>query len=245
MIMKTALLVGFVSLACCAAFAASTVHWTYSGEDGPANWARLSPEFADCDGENQSPINLTGFVEADLRPIDFAYQPGGSRVLNNGHTVQVDYAEGSSIVVDDIRFDLKQFHFHAPSENLIEGKSFPMEAHFVHADTDGNLAVVSVMFIEGKANDTLAQTWAHMPVHAGDKHALPTPVAADGLLPSNRDYYRFNGSLTTPPCSEGVRWLVMKEQVSVSKQQIQEFSKVMHHPNNRPVQPKNARSVLQ
>ena len=102
---------------------------TYSGEKGPDNWAKLSPDYADCNGKNQSPINLTGFIEADLKPVDFTYQPGGNEILNNGHTVQVNYAEGSSIVVDGIRFNLKQFHFHAPSENQIDGKSYPMEAH--------------------------------------------------------------------------------------------------------------------
>ena len=115
----------------------------------------------------------------------------------------------------------------------------------MHADKDGNLVVVAIMFIEGKENKTLAQSWSHMPKNSGDKQALPSPVVAEGLLPANRDYYRFNGSLTTPPCSEGVRWLVMKEPVSALKQQIQAFAHVMQHPNNRPLQPTNARPVLQ
>ena len=243
--MKKVRLVGFMLLASCAAYAGSATYWTYSGEKGPDNWAKLRPDYAGCNGKNQSPINLTGFIKADLKPIDFTYQPEGNEILNNGHTVQVNYAEGSSIVVDGIRFSLKQFHFHAPSENQINGKSYPMEAHLVHADKDGNLAVVAIMFIEGKENKTLAQAWSHMPKNSGDKQTVPSPVAAEGLLPSNRDYYRFNGSLTTPPCSEGVRWLVMKEPVSASRQQIQAFAHVMHHPNNRPVQPTNARLVLQ
>ena len=242
--MRKTMLFGFVLLASCAANAGSATNWTYSGEEGPHNWAKLSPDNAACNGKNQSPINLTGFIEADLKPIDFTYQPGGSEILNNGHTVQVNYAEGSSIGVDGIRFNLKQFHFHAPSENQINGKSYPMECHLVHADKEGNLAVVAIMFIEGKENNILDQAWSHMPNKSGDKQALPSPVAAEGLLPSKRDYYRFNGSLTTPPCSEGVRWLVMKEPVSASKQQIQAFAHVMHHPNNRPVQPTNARPVL-
>ena len=147
--MKTTIFVGLALLISHAAYAESETHWTYSGDEGPTNWAELSPEFSDCDGRNQSPIDLTGFIEADLEPIRFAYQAGGNEILNNGHTVQVNYAEGSSIDVDGIRFRLKQFHFHAPSENLIDGNSYPMEAHLVHADDDGNLAVVAVMFIEG------------------------------------------------------------------------------------------------
>ena len=243
--MRNAILVGLTILACYGASADSAIDWSYSGEEGPDNWARLSPEFAACDGKNQSPINLSGFIEADLTPIEFTYRPGGNQILNNGHTVQVNYAQGSSSVIDGIRFELKQFHFHAPSENLINGRSYPLEVHLVHADIDGNLAVVAVMFVEGTENKTLAQAWSHMPKSAGDKRALPSLLIAEGLLPSNREYYRFNGSLTTPPCSEGVRWLLMKQPVTASRRQVQEFVQVIQQPNNRPVQPTNARPVLQ
>jgi len=246
--MKTfaiSVLLGGVLVTYGAAFAAGTTHWTYSGEGGPENWAKLTPEFGTCAGKNQSPINLTGFIEADLKPIKISYQAGGKEILNNGHTAQVNYAAGSSISVDGIQFDLKQFHFHAPSENHINGKSYPMEAHLVHADKDGNLAVVALMFNEGAENKELEKIWALIPKNAGEKNALPSPYAVAQLLPSNKDYYRFNGSLTTPPCTEGVRWLVMKTPVSASKEQLEVFSHVMHHPNNRPVQPVNARPVLQ
>jgi carbonic anhydrase len=228
-----------------AAFAAGETHWTYSGEEGPENWARLTPEFAACAGKNQSPINLTGFIKAALKPIKISYQAGGNEIVNNGHTVQVNYAAGSSISVDGIKFELKQFHFHAPSENHINGKSYAMEAHLVHADKDGNLAVVALMFTEGVKNKGLARIWPLIPENAGEKSALKSPFAVAQLLPSNHDYYRYNGSLTTPPCTEGVRWLVMKTPVSASKEQVEAFSHVMHHPNNRPVQPVNARPVLQ
>jgi len=218
--------------------------WTYSGESGPDHWVQLSPEFHACGGMNQSPVNLTGFIEADLQPIEFAYQFWGTEILNNGHTVRVNFGEGNSINVDGIWFDLKQFHFHAPSENQVNGKSYLIKAHLVHADSDGNLAVVAVPFTEGKGNETLAQTWSSMPEHAGDKFMLPSPILASGLLPVDRDYYRFDGSLTTPPCSEGVRWLVMKTPVPVSENQIESLVHVLHHPNNRPIQPINARTVL-
>ena len=176
--MKTfilSVLLGGVLFICGAAFAGGTTHWTYSGEEGPENWAKLTPEFGACAGKNQSPINLTGFIEADLNPIKISYQAGGNEILNNGHTVQVNYTAGSSISVDGVQFDLKQFHFHAPSENHIDGKSYAMEAHLVHADKDGNLAVVALMFEEGAENNALAKIWALIPEKAGVNTALPSP----------------------------------------------------------------------
>ena len=201
------------------AFAATT-HWEYSGEAGPAKWASLTPEYGQCAGSNQSPVNLTGMVEAKLAPLQFHYQTGGKTLVNNGHTIQVNYAPGSTLELDGMRFELKQFHFHAPSENLIEGKSYPLEGHLVHANDRGELAVVAVMFEPGRANAALSLAWQVLPAKAGESHGLKEPVSAEQLLPAKRDYYRFSGSLTTPPCSEGVRWLVMKEPVQVSQAQI-------------------------
>ncbi|HDX8354504.1 TPA: carbonic anhydrase [Aeromonas dhakensis] len=241
--MKESLLAATLLL-CPAAFAA-TVHWEYSGEAGPAKWASLTPEFGQCAGRNQSPVNLSGLVNAELAPLQFHYQAGGHSVTNNGHTVQVDYAPGSTLELDGMHFTLKQFHFHAPSENLIEGKSYPLEGHLVHANDKGELAVVAVMFEPGKANGALSQVWQSLPAKAGEQRQLKEPVSAEPLLPAKRDYYRFSGSLTTPPCSEGVRWLVMKEPVQVSQAQIDAFKAVMLHPNNRPVQPLHGRLVLQ
>jgi carbonic anhydrase len=245
--MKKNFLLLALSLASSAAFASAPgdTKWSYSGAGGPAEWAKLTPESASCGGKNQSPINLSGFIKADLKPIKFAYQAGGNEVLNNGHTIQMNFAAGSNIMVDAIQFDLKQVHFHAPSENQINGKSYPLEGHFVHADKDGNLAVVAVMYQAGAENKALASIWAVMPKEADQKAALPAALAGDKLMPTKRAYYRFNGSLTTPPCSEGVRWLVMKAPVSVSKEQVEAFAHVIHHPNNRPIQAVNARPVLQ
>ncbi len=219
-------------------------HWGYSGANGPDTWATLCTEFGGCTGHNQSPINLTGFVEAELPPLAIAYLPGGSEILNNGHAVQVNYGAGSTLVVDGITFALKQFHFHSPSENQIDGKPFALEIHYVHADADGNLAVISVMVSEGAENAALAKLWAQMPAKTGDKNALKAAFDGTGLLPKDRDYFRFNGSLTTPPCTEGVRWLVMKAPVSASKAQVAAFTAVIGHPNNRPVQATNARLIL-
>ena len=223
----------------------STSHWGYTGVTGPDNWAKLSADNKACSGKNQSPINLSGFIEAELEPLQINYQAGGHEIINNGHTVQINYSEGSSIKVDGQSFELKQYHFHAPSENHIKGKSYPLEAHFVHANKSGDLAVVAVMFKKGAANKALARAWLNIPKNAGDKKEFVISTHAQALLPESKNYYRFNGSLTTPPCSEGVRWFVMKEPSSASKTQISSFTDVMHHDNNRPIQVTNARPILE
>ncbi len=223
----------------------ATPHWDYQGEAGPEQWAKLTPEFSQCAGSNQSPVDLMGMVDAELEPLVIHYQAGGKTVVNNGHTVQVGYAPGSTLQVDGINFELKQFHFHAPSENLIKGKSYPLEGHLVHVNDKGEIAIVAVMFKAGKANAALAEAWSALPAKVGEIQPLRASLSAEQLQPKSRDYYRFSGSLTIPPCSEGVRWLVMKQPVEVSQAQIDAFKAVMHNPNNRPVQPLNGRVVLQ
>jgi carbonic anhydrase len=221
-------------------------HWTYSGNEGPEQWGSLDDSFTTCSsGKNQSPINLTRMVEGELPELTINYKTGGNEIVNNGHTIQVNYAPGSTMSVGKRSFELKQFHFHSPSENTIEGHSYPMEAHFVHADKDGNLAVIALMFKSGEHNAELEKAWAQMPEKAEGKQVLSSSVDANILLPPDHDYYRFNGSLTTPPCTEGVNWFVMKFIDTASKEQLEKFSHVMHHANNRPVQPVNARVVIQ
>ena len=217
-------------------------HWGYKGDTGPAAWTKLKPEFSACAGKNQSPVNLTGTIDAQLPAVAFNYKAGGTEVVNNGHTIQVNYEAGNGISMDGMQFELKQFHFHSPSENQINGKSFPLEAHLVHADKDGDLAVVSVVFDLGPSNPAVGAAWGQMPKAEG-KAALPAKVSAKGLLPANRDY-RYNGSLTTPPCSEGVRWVVMKKPMTISKEQLEAFKTTLGFDNNRPVQPLNARPIL-
>ncbi|WP_028579713.1 carbonic anhydrase [Desulfogranum japonicum] len=222
------------------------VHWGYTGHEGPEHWGGLAEPFSACkDGRNQSPIDIVPNLDADLSPLTITYIPGGSEIINNGHSIQVNYTAGSTLTLDGQVFELKQFHFHTPSENTINGESFPMEAHFVHADKDGNLAVLALMFKEGTANKELAKAWAQMPQAVGGQESLHQTVDAAALLPANQGYYRFNGSLTTPPCSEGVHWIVLKESAQASKEQIAQFSKVIGVPNNRPVQPVNARIVVE
>ncbi|WP_163338878.1 carbonic anhydrase [Desulfopila sp. IMCC35008] len=224
--------------------ASGSIHWGYSGEGGPENWGKLAQEFALCSaGKNQSPVDIADMINGNLADLAFAYQASGTEVHNNGHAIQVNYQPGSTLTAGGSIFELKQFHFHSPSENTIAGKSFPLEAHFVHADTNGDLAVVAVMYEEGEQNAELDKAWTQMPTEAGQKAALKETVDANKLLPEDKDYYYFNGSLTTPPCTEGVRWFVLKTSGSVSKEQVEKFAHVMHHPNNRPVQPLNARLI--
>lgn len=239
-------LVTAATLASSAATAAGGMHWSYSGDEGPAHWGELAPEFATCSsGRNQSPIDLTGMIEGELPGLEVRYEANGGETVNNGHTIQVNYAPGSDMTVGGKSFELKQFHFHSPSENTIGGRSYPMEAHFVHAGKDGNLAVVAVMFEIGQHNTELEKVWAQMPMEAGQETVLDEAVDAGILLPDDHAYYRFNGSLTTPPCSEGVGWFVLKSFAIASEEQIEKFVHVMGHDNNRPVQPINARLVVQ
>lgn len=228
--------------ACCFAPAAFAEHWGYSGHEGPEHWGELDPKFGLCaTGKTQSPIDIRSAVSAQLKPIGVNYTSSGREIVNNGHTVQVNFAVGSTIDLDGHEFALKQVHFHAPSENHIDGKSFPLEAHLVHADAEGNLAVIGVMYEEGAANAELAKAWRQMPTHESEKAELQAAVSPAALLPADQRYYRFAGSLTTPPCTEGVSWIVMKRPMTASHEQIEQFAHTMHHPNNRPVQPINAR----
>lgn len=238
-------LVFALSLTALSAWAAEKTRWGYSGDEGPEDWGSLSQKFSACSvGKNQSPINITDMIESELPPLKINYQPGGNKIINSGYTIQVSYAPGSTIRLGADEYELKQLHFHSPSENTIDGVSYPLEAHFVHADKNGNLAVIGLMFKEGETNKELEKAWAQMPENAGGSQALPDTVNGKALLPESHDYYYYNGSLTTPPCAEGVRWMVMKRHVTASKAQLEKFSQTMPHPNNRPVQPLNARKVM-
>ncbi len=241
-LLKGAIVLSFLTTS---SFANTSVHWGYTGHGSPDSWGELSEKYHMCsEGRNQSPVNVVSSLDADLEPLKVNYSSSSKEVINNGHTIQVNVESGSSMVVDGISFELKQFHFHTPSENHVDGKSFPLEAHFVHLDKDGNIAVLALMFEEGKENSALAKVWDKMPAKEGGKSELKLKDIAQSLLPENRDYVRFNGSLTTPPCSEGVRWLVLKTPVTVSKEQVEKFLHTMHHPNNRPIQPTNARLIV-
>jgi len=221
------------------------IHWGYEGEGSPIHWGDLKKEYFMCkEGKNQSPVDIkdTRFIEK--KHIMFRYYIGGESVVYNGHSVQVDYKPGSFVTIDGHRFELKQFHFHTPSENQIEGKCFPIEAHFVHVDKDGNIAVLALMFEVGEKNLELEKILSVLSPKVGDKKKLSYPANASVLMPMDVDYYRYNGSLTTPPCSEGVLWAVFKKSEKASKEQIEKLMNIVKHPNNRPIQPINARFIV-
>jgi carbonic anhydrase len=222
-------------------------HWGYTGETGPAHWGDMKPEFSACkEGQSQTPINLTGMVDVDQPAINFSYGEVGVAVLNNGHTIQANYETGSSIEVAGKTYKLIQFHFHNPSENVIEGKSFPIEAHLVHKSDDGHLAVVAVMFEEGAENPVIDTVWKFMPARANsDMEAVNETLNVMAMLPESKAYYGFDGSLTTPPCSEGVKWMVLKTPMTVSPEQVLKFQHIMKVANNRPLQPLNGRTITE
>lgn len=230
----------------CFTLASEEAHWSYSGDTGPDKWGSLKPEFVACgEGKNQSPINLMGMVSAEQPELKENYSTGGKHIVNNGHAVQIDVIEGSFVELEGKKYQLLQAHFHAPSEHQIDGKSFAMEAHLVHADADGNMLVIGMLFEEGETDRELDKVWAQVPKEVGKKGPFTMPVDPSKILPENLDHYRYNGSLTTPPCSEGVRWVVLKQIESVSTEQLEKYQSFFEHPTNRPVQPKNARLVLE
>lgn len=218
-------------------------HWAYEGENGPAKWGEVSPDYSACKGHHQSPIDISGTTEEKLPAIAFSYHPSKGEILNNGHTIQVNYTKGSSIKLHGEDYQLLQFHFHDPSEHTIKGKAAAMELHLVHKNEKGELAVVGVLIEEGKENEVLKTAWKQMPAKADEKKILKSAINADELLPKKRGYYTYPGSLTTPPCSEIVTWLVLKNPIQMSKAQIAKFKSVINA-NSRPVQPVNDRKVL-
>ena len=220
--------------------------WTYKGEHGPEHWGDMDPAFAACKtGQQQSPIDIKGAKAADLPAIRFDYKATPLHIINNGHTIQVNYAPGSSISVGGKSYELKQFHFHHPSEEEIDGKHFAMVAHLVHADAQGKLAVVGVLLESGAANKLIETVWSHIPASAGPEQKIDSvTINIADLLPADRGYYTFPGSLTTPPCSEGVTWFVLKKQTTISKGQAESFGKI-YPMNARPIQPLHDRTVLE
>lgn len=219
-------------------------HWGYAGGVGPAHWAGLSAEYGACAaGTCQSPIDLGKARDADLADPEFDYGPSGFSVVNNGHTVQVNVDPGCFMLLDGERFSLVQFHFHSPSEHHVGGASHPMEMHLVHKADDGTLGVVGVFIARGEAHSALANVWRQLPREAGPAVRGTATINPGDLLPQDRRSFRYGGSLTTPPCSEGVLWTVMTAPIQLSDAQIREFTS-LYTGNNRPVQALNGREVV-
>ena len=221
------------------------VHWSYAGDGGPAVWGGLKPEYNLCSsGKRQSPIDIRDGISVDLEPVQFDYRASGFDVIDTGHTVQVNVAPGNFISVGGRRWELQQFHFHRPSEERIAGRQFDMVVHLVHKDAEGRLAVVAVLLERGSLQPIVQTIWNNLPLEKGEVQVAPGVIDLNYLLPPDRRYYTYMGSLTTPPCSEGVLWMVMKQPVPVSQQQIDIFSR-LYPMNARPLQQASGRLIKQ
>jgi len=221
-----------------------SAHWSYAGPTGAGKWGDMQSDFVTCKiGKKQSPIDIKGAKKGDLPAIGFNYDQTNAEVVNNGHTIQVNLTGGGDVKVASGDYKLLQFHFHTPSEERVNGKAYPLVAHLVHKSDAGKIAVVAVLFKEGQKNVALEKVFAAMPAKEDGKADLAGGMNVTTLLPAKRTYWAFEGSLTTPPCSEEVQWHVLKEAVEMSKGQIAVFKK-LYPMNARPVQPLNGR-VLQ
>ena len=218
-------------------------HWDYAGSGGPDAWGKMQPEYSKCStGTRQSPIDIRGGISVDLEPIRFDYRPSSFSVIDNGHTVQVNVEPGNSITITGKRYELVQFHFHRPSEERINGRQYDMVAHLVHKDVDGRLAVVAVLLDRGSAQAIVQSVWNNLPLEKGDEVRAGTRIDLSQLLPEDKRYYTYMGSLTTPPCSEGVLWMVMKQPVPISVEQVSIFSR-LYPMNARPIQQADGRLI--
>jgi carbonic anhydrase len=219
------------------------IHWSYEGDGGPARWGKIDAANAKCDtGERQSPIDIRDGIRVDLEPVLFDYKPVRFNVIDNGHTIQVNLGAGNSITILGRRYDLVQFHFHKPSEEHVNGAAFDMVVHLVHKDIDGKLVVLAVLIQQGKANSLVQTIWNNMPLEKNDTVSPPGTIDLNQILPTDRQYYTYMGSLTTPPCTEGVLWVVFKQPIELSADQISIFSR-MYPMNARPIQNSSARLI--
>ena len=222
-----------------------SIQWTYEGEHGPDHWGDLDESFALCgEGRAQSPIDLTAVTSINLVDIGFDYGETALNIFNNGHTIQVNYDSGSSISYNETTYDLLQFHLHHPSEHTVDGEAAAMELHLVHRDTSGNLAVVGILIVAGEEdNEQYAVIFDNLPVDEGEPQANELVIDATDLLPESATFFTYSGSLTTPPCSQGVRWLVLDTPVVLSESQIEAFATIFEL-NARPTQDLNRRDLL-
>lgn len=222
-------------------------HWSYEGKEDPKHWGELDPAYAACSsGHTQSPINIVNAKQADLPPLQFSYNAVPLSIVDNGHTIMVNYAPGSTLTVGDKVYTLQQFHFHHPSEEHVNGKKYDLVAHLVHADADGHLAVVAILFKRDSTPTPLFDIlWKNLSTEKGKVVEVSSvTINAKDLLPPTTGYYTFAGSLTTPPCTEGVTWYVLKAPVDISGPELEVFARIYKH-DDRPIQPTNHRAVLE
>lgn len=225
--------------------AAEGEHWSYEGDHGPAKWGDLDAANKVCAiGSQQSPIDIGATVKAQLPPLKINWARSADTIINNGHTIQLNFAKGSTLTLGDVKYELVQLHFHRPSEHLIAGKNFPMEAHFVHRADSGALAVVGVLMTTGKPNAAFSRIVLTMPAQEGPAVKADARIDPNALLPARLGYYRYPGSLTTPPCAEIVEWLLLTNPIQVAEADVASFAK-LYPMNARPAQKDNRRYVLQ
>jgi len=247
--MKKTLTIALAASLCVAGVAYASgghkAHWGYTGHEGPSHWSSLDDNYHACAaGNRQSPIDIGSAAHAEFKGVSQSYASTPLKLVNNGHTIQVNYAKGSTMTLEGKDYQLAQFHFHSPSEHTQGGSAYPMEAHLVHVAADGSLAVVGVFMKEGHENSFISQIWDHLPHEVGHEVSVSgSNLNVADFLPAKKAFFHYNGSLTTPPCSEGVKWFVMDEQVEVSKAQVKQFLGLIHE-NARPVQPANGRFLL-
>ena len=223
-------------------------HWSYAGEAGPKAWGGLKPEFSTCNsGRRQSPIDIKEGIAVDLEPVQFDYRASPFRVVDNGHTVQVNVEPGNAIVARGQRYELVQFHFHRPAEERIDGRSFDLGLHLVHRDAEGRLAVVALLMnrsAAGEGQPVVQAVWNNLPLEKHEELRTRAVIDLTHMLPPDRGYYTYMGSLTTPPCDEGVLWMVMRQPLPVSAEQIEVFAR-LYPMNARPVQASAGRLIKQ
>jgi carbonic anhydrase len=226
--------------------AAQTAPWEYEGKRGELAWGRLDPAYQACSkGHEQSPIDIRGaHLNKALQPIEFHYIAGPVRMENDGHTVVVHVDPGSYMVAGGVRYDLVQFDFHHPAETPVRGKLTDMDVELLHKSADGKLAVVEVRLGEdvGNPNAVLATLWEHLPRTAGQTENVADLVSAGGLLPADRGYWTYSGSLAAPPCTEGARWFVFEQEIGISRDQLRAFG-AMFKINSRPLQDAHGRRI--
>lgn len=218
--------------------------WSFEGKKGPLNWGKLDPAYRACtEGKQQSPIDLHGaHRNKALQPIEFHYISSGMKIENTGHTIRVTPAEGSYILVSGVRYDLKEFHFEHPGEEIVKGKVPDMGIHMVHKSADGKIVVIGVRLNEGNANALLASLWQHLPKTPGSTDQMTESMSPAGLLPTNRAYWTYEGSLTAPPCTEGVKWIIFQQEVELSRTQLRAFG-ALYKVNSRLLQSPHGRKI--
>lgn len=222
---------------------AEPIQWSYEGEGAPENWSSINPLFNKCEnGTRQSPIDIHDGIKVELDPLNIDYKSSGFSVVDNGHTISVTPAAGNVLNVSGRDYELAEFHFHRPSEESINGKRTEMVVHLVHKDTTGKIAVIAALLEVGDAHPIIQQVWNNLPLEKGDTVKALNPAELRQLLPEKLDYYTYMGSLTTPPCSEGVLWIVLKQTMHLSADQLAIFAR-LYPMNARPVQPLSGRMI--